>query len=140
MIYKRICQECGKPFETTYGRKMRCSRPCTVAYNNHKKYNVFAEGKIKCLMCGGWYVKVLAHVWQVHKLGQNEYREHFDLPLKRGMIPDWHKKILADNVRENGTIENLKKGAGRRFVKGDPRAKAVTGWKGRAGSKGFTGY
>jgi hypothetical protein len=45
--------------------------------------------------------------------------------------------LRSAQVFENGTVENLKKGASKRYKKGDPRAKEVTGWKGRNGAKGF---
>jgi hypothetical protein len=137
MMYHKICPECNSAFDTTYGKKVYCTRKCTVAFNNHKKYNKYAEGKIQCRLCGGWFVKPIAHSWQIHHIEEHEYKEMFDLPFKRGIIPEWHRKILAERVIEDGTIENLKKGANRRYTKNDPRAKVVTGWKGRNGSKGY---
>jgi endogenous inhibitor of DNA gyrase (YacG/DUF329 family) len=153
------CKICNTPLDAKKRQRTYCSKQCRtkgqwidlkaketperrekrLSYGR-AKYSRYAKGKIRCRLCDKWFIKPLAHTWQVHKLGQNEYKEIFDLPLKRGIIPECHRKILSQNVWENGTIENLKKGVARRFIKGDPRAKIVTGWKGRNGSKGFIEY
>ena len=73
---------------------------------------------IKCLICQKAYTKPLAHVWQKHEMTAREYKEHFGLDVKRGIIIPEHKERLRDNVINNGTIENLKKGKANRFKKG----------------------
>jgi hypothetical protein len=51
-----------------------------------------------------------------------EYREYFDLEVKRGILPPDLRELKAEYVKENGTIENLKTGKKYWFVKGDKRA------------------
>jgi len=51
----------------------------------------------------------------------HEYKEAFDIPFSKGLLPEELKEIKRDHVIENGTIENLKKGAHQRFKKGEDR-------------------
>ena len=97
----------------------------------------YVEGTVECKICGRWYVQVLTHAFYIHHITEHEYKEEFDLPFKRGVVPSWYREKKAEITKENGTIENLKKGAKRRYIKGDPRAIINTGHKGRWGNKGF---
>ena len=47
-----------------------------------------------------------------------EYKEYFDLEVKKGMLSEELREIKAEHVRANGTIENLKKGKVNWFKKG----------------------
>jgi hypothetical protein len=60
-----------------------------------------------------------------------EYREYFELPIKRGVVPIWYRKLKGDIAIENKTAENLKGGKQFWYIKGDPRAIKNTGYKGR---------
>lgn len=73
---------------------------------------------IKCLICGKQFRKPLAHAWQKHGMSAREYKEHFSLDVKKGIIPPEDREKLANNTRENGTIKNLQQGAKFRFAKG----------------------
>ena len=100
------------------------------------KSGAYAKGKKQCLMCQGWYIKVLAHVYQLHHMSAREYKEYYDLPLQKGIIPDWHREILRDHALENNMDTQLQKaGVLTRYKKNDKKAKDVTGWKGRHGCK-----
>jgi len=66
-------------------------------------------------------VQVCSHVWQVHGLIGREYREYFDLEVKRGVVPDWYRELKGDIAIENGTYKNLEAGKKYRYVKGDNR-------------------
>lgn len=80
----------------------------------------------------------MAHVWQLHHLREEEYKEYFDLPLSKGIIPREHKELLRKLALENKMDEQLKRvGKRTRYKKGDPKAIEVKGWKGRNGSKGY---
>lgn len=135
------CKVCGKPIE---GKRFRsyCSEKCRNKLHNHKHYpqqklraqekrGAYASNKRKCLICGKWYVQVGTHIIQVHRITTRQYREEFDLPLKRGITPDWYHEAKADKVDEIQKA-NLEQGAKFRFKKGDPRAripKRGLGWK-----------
>jgi len=51
-----------------------------------------------------------------------EYREYFDLEVKRGVVPKWYRELKGDQAIKNGTYKNLKEGAEFRFVKGSKSA------------------
>ena len=80
-----------------------------------------ASGKelVQCLICGRWYIQLGNHVFQVHKMSAREYREEFNLEVKRGTTPAWFRKLKGDIALENETYKNLKAGKKFRFKKGD---------------------
>jgi hypothetical protein len=78
--------------------------------------------KVQCLFCGKWYIQVCTHAYQVHGVTGREYREHFELEVKRGVVPEWYRKLKGDQALDNKTYKNLEKGAKHRFKKGSKRA------------------
>ncbi len=90
--------------------------------NNAKKYNQYAEGKEKCVLCDGWYFAICHHAVQKHGLSEHEYKRMIGADVSKGRLPEQTKRIKRAHVFENGTVENLKKGAHKRYVKGDQRA------------------
>ena len=50
------------------------------------------------------------------------YRKHFELEVKRGLLTESEREVLRDHVFSNGTVNNLKKGKKFWFKKGDKRA------------------
>lgn len=80
------------------------------------------SGKIECLICHKAFLKVGSHIWQAHHMTAREYREHFNLEVKRGLLSESERVKLRENVFANGTVNNLKAGAKHRFVSGDKRA------------------
>lgn len=54
------------------------------------------EGKIQCRICYRWYLKPMGHVFQRHGVSAREYKIHFGLPLKKGIVgPKLHKRFVA---------------------------------------------
>lgn len=130
------CKGCNTPIEIK-GNKKFCTINCRERYYdrtlacrtkeyrdnyNHAKWNKYEKGKIKCLICGGWYRAVLHHAWQRHGTNEAEYKKAFGLDHKKSLITDELKAIHREHTLSNGTMDNLKKGKSTRFVKGDPRA------------------
>ena len=143
---RRDCEICGGDLPKRFRRF--CSTKCRDKFYNIKNYarnqewarrkrGEYAENKLQCLVCGRWYIQVLTHVIQDHHMTSEEYRTEYDLPFKRGVVPQWYHDLKSEITLSNGTIANLEAGAHMRYTKGDPRAKEVTGWKGRNGSKGY---
>jgi len=137
---RKTCKVCGKPL----GKRFRtfCSKECRQISTNLRHYQYqkkwarkkraeYSPDKKKCAICGGWYVQVGSHIVQQHKMTAREYREEFNFPVKRGILPAWYRKIKSDTTIENKTYLNLKKGKHKQFKKGDERAKKTTFWKGR---------
>lgn len=58
----------------------------------------------------------------MHGVTAREYREAYDLEVKKGIVPEWYREMKGQTALENGTVKNLEAGAGYRFVKGDKRA------------------
>lgn len=131
---RTTCKICGKPLPNARYRTY-CSAECRNKRNNAKQkeagYNtkyqktrrdkiasVPDDRKCQCLICGKWYVQVGTHVRQVHGMSAREYREYFNLEVKKGTTPEWFRKVKGDIALENGTYKNLEKGSEFRFKKG----------------------
>jgi hypothetical protein len=129
---RQDCKQCGKDIVNARYRTF-CSKECRNKYYN-KKYSARgtewhrknrdriasepSEDKCQCLICGKWYVQVCSHVYQVHKMTGREYREYFRLEVKKGVVPEWYRKLKGEQAIDNETYKNLEKGAGFRFKKG----------------------
>lgn len=128
------CRVCGKPLPNSRYRCF-CSTKCRNKANNKKQaqYSVAwqrakraqeaavpSDEKCQCLVCGLWYVQVCSHAYQVHKITGREYREKFELEVKRGIVPEWYRKLKGDIALDNETYKNLEAGAKFRFKKGQP--------------------
>jgi len=128
------CKICGGPLPNARFRTY-CSEKCRAKRNNDKQkesgYNTQwqrnkrdevakapSDKKCQCLICGKWYVQVCSHVHQVHGMTGREYREYFKLEVKRGVVPDWYRKLKGEQAIDNETYKNLIKGAKFRFKKG----------------------
>lgn len=137
---RHTCKTCGKPI-TEKKFRTYCSKPCrTKAINNkhrasqsewqRKRQDAKASkpspNKIKCLICGRYYVQVCTHIFLRHHLTAREYKTEFGLDVKRGKLPDWYRKVKGDQALENGTVINLEKGKKYWFKKGDPKAGKYT--------------
>jgi hypothetical protein len=144
---RKDCKICGGPLPNSRFRTY-CSPRCrnkeySKRYRQQRnewqrnKWGKYSADKLQCMICGKWYVQIGTHVVQRHKMTAREYREDMGLPLKRGVVPAWYRKEKGETAMENGTVENLKIGKKFWYVKDDPKAKIVTGWKGRHGQKGY---
>jgi hypothetical protein len=60
-IYKKICKQCGKKYETSYGRSVGCSLECSSKYQKKlhrgnvskaKKQRVLERDNYTCRLCG----------------------------------------------------------------------------------------
>ena len=133
---RKDCKVCGAGLPSNRHRTY-CSAVCRNKFFN-KKYawrgvewqrakrdkiaSVPSADKCQCLFCGKWYVQICTHAYQVHGTTGREYREHFELEVKRGVVPEWYRKLKGDQALDNKTFKNLEAGAKFRFVKGDKRA------------------
>jgi predicted transcriptional regulator len=63
------------------------------------------------------------HVYYEHGLTAREYREQYNLPVKRGVVPRWYREQKGNQALENKTYKNLESGKRYRYKKGDKRAK-----------------
>lgn len=142
---RKICA-CGNAITENRFRKF-CSKACRdksyagkyQAYRSkyqqeHKDAEAMkpSPNKMKCFICERYYVQIGTHVVQRHGMTAREYREAYNLPLKRGIVPPWYRKLKGDQALENKTVENLKEGRKFHYKKGDKRAKIGAGkhgWK-----------
>ena len=76
--------------------------------------------KVQCLICKRWYIQLGTHVVQRHGYkSARQYREDFNLEVRKGTIPTWYKKMKGDLAIKNKTYLNLKEGKKFRFKKGE---------------------
>ena len=127
------CKVCGGEILDNRFRTY-CSEVCRNKFNNQKyrdrqtawqlaKFDKIAsvpdpEHKCQCLICGKWYVQVGSHAYIRHGMTGREYREKFHLEVKRGITPNWYRKLKGDQALDNETYLNLEKGMKYRFKKG----------------------
>lgn len=108
----KYCVECrGKV-------KYRVSKEAQREYWYNRRL-LDGKEKIQCKICGKWYRQVGTHITQVHGMTAREYREEFGFDVKRGQLPKDLREVKAEHAKENGTINNLKKGEKFWFKKGD---------------------
>lgn len=74
--------------------------------------------KVECLICKKWYIQVGTHIVQVHGVTAREYREAYDLEVKKGTVPAWYRELKGNQALENETYKNLQAGTKYRFKKG----------------------
>lgn len=130
------CKICESKIESKRFRTY-CSSTCRNKFHNKKhseshtewqrkrqdaKASIPNDKKVQCLICNGWYVQVGSHIVQRHQLTSREYRELFDLEVKRGVTPTWYREMKGEQAIENGTFENLKNGKKYWFTQGDKKA------------------
>jgi len=141
---RKNCKICGNILPKRY--RVYCSKICRnkAIYQRHKEYQAkkqieyrdkkhlyYTPGTLQCKICGKWYIQIGTHVVQRHGMTAREYREKYNLPVKRGVIPKWYRKKKGKIALKNKTFENLEKGKKHRFKKNDKRAKNNTFWKSR---------
>jgi len=126
------CKKCNNPIpEKKNAHNVKYCEACrkeAYAYNEYRANwqrqrddNNATKPKpntIQCLICSKWYRKVGAHIVQRHGITAREYREAYNLEVKRGLLTPPEREILADHAINNGTYKNLEKGAPYRFTKG----------------------
>lgn len=129
------CKQCGKTFKIINPKTRNvkfCSALCRgrsyyekrdgATYQRimmDKRRQQDDKPKIQCQVCGKWFRQVGTHVVQVHGyIKARYYREDYGFDVKRGQLPEDYRKTKAEQVVENGTINNLVTGAPYRFKKG----------------------
>jgi predicted nucleic acid-binding Zn ribbon protein len=130
--FRKTCKVCDKPVPK--GARSYCSKQCRNKFFNKKNAHLGvlwqrkrrdleaskpSPNKVKCLICGKYYVQVCSHIYQVHGCTAREYREDYDLEVKRGVVPDWFRKLKGEKAMSNGTYKNLEVGKKFWFTKGD---------------------
>lgn len=125
------CRKEFTPKEKAHNVKY-CSKKC---YNQafywrvgkkfqEEKGGKYEKGKLQCPVCKKYYHKLISHTYQKHELKAREFKEYYGLDVKKGLLSekarDTHRKIVLDNWELN--MENLRKGRGFWFKKGDTRA------------------
>lgn len=134
---RTTCKICNAPLPNTRYRTY-CSAKCRqkffnkkyayrgVEWQRNKRDRIASiadpENKCRCLLCGKWYVQICTHAYQVHDITGREYREKFELEVKKGVVPEWYRKLKGDQALDNETYKNLEAGAKFRFIKGDTKA------------------
>ena len=136
---KNKCKQCGTTIVKSSPKANNlkyCSKKCYNIYiYAHKKARgidsnlqskirtaQYAEGKIQCAICKGWYIKLCAHTVQAHGVTASEYKKEQRLDSIKGLVHKDHHKKLSELVKKHPTViqENLVEGGkATRFKKGD---------------------
>lgn len=137
---RKKCLVCKAEIVRPSRYRIYCSKKCRqksinkryYAYQlewSRKKRGEYSPDKLKCGICGRYYVQVGSHIVQKHKMTAREYREEMNLPVKCGITPKWFRDLKGKQCKDNGTVKNLKKGKKFWYKKNDKRAKTQTFWK-----------
>ena len=133
---RTTCKICGGPLPNARYRTF-CSTKCRNKSNNKKQAgysiewqrakrdkvaSIPSKDKCQCMICGKWYTQVCSHAYAIHGITGRQYREKFELEVKRGIVPEWYRKLKGDIAIDNETYKNLEAGAKFRFKKGDKLA------------------
>jgi hypothetical protein len=137
---RKTCKICGAPVPSGRWRTY-CSKKCrdknssikiiASGYNRERQRVLsgkYESGKLKCAVCGKWYIQVASHVCQIHGLSAREYKEYFDLPVSRGVVPWWYRDLKGKIAKDNQTFLNLKNGSKFQFKKKDDRINKMKGY------------
>ena len=57
----------------------------------------FSENRIRCLRCGRRFKGLIGHLWKVHEMTANEYREIYGIPWTYGLVCPKTSSIISDN-------------------------------------------
>jgi len=144
---RQDCKICGS--DLSKRSRTYCSRECRNK-GNYQKYSdykrqyskryweknsgKYSPDKLQCKICKKWYIQLGTHIFSKHNLTAREYREEYDYPVKRGIVPSWYRQKKGNLAIKNKTYKNLEAGKKYRYKKGDIKAKRNTFWKGRLGS------
>ena len=144
--FRKHCLICMAPI-TGVRYRTYCSKKCRDKRNRMKSAKASAQWlrdrndrialqptstKVKCLICGRYYYQVGTHIVQRHKMTARKYREIMDLPVKRGILPLWLRKVKSDHAIDNKTANNLIAGKKFWYKKHDKRAIINSFYKGRS--------
>lgn len=147
--FRQNCKICGSLITEAKFRTF-CSKQCRTRSYNIKKQGYSKQwqrqdrarknrpglDKKRCIICGLWFVQVGSHIVQIHEMTARQYREKFNLPVKRGITAQPYRELKATRTIRNGTARNLFWGVANWYKKGDKRAKAgkkIHPWKGMRG-------
>lgn len=134
---ERVCELCGKTHRETTGKY------CQKCYNYLRKhpegiYELPKKGQIAyayngdviCHICGMAYGKLGNHIYNKHKMTQEEYREKFGLYRNTKLTNEKYKELMRNynnkykeivvnkNLIENGKNTRLDKKTVKRKTKG----------------------
>lgn len=130
------CIQCKKEY-IIQNNKTRNTKYCSVKCRNKVYYEKYQKdwqinkrnneaknpkGKVQCFICNGWYIQVGTHIVQIHGITAREYREDFELEVKKGITPEWYREKKGKQALENKTYKNLEIGKKFWFKKGDEKA------------------
>lgn len=93
---RKNCKLCGNPLPKRY--RTYCSKECREKANRIRNKSKLAEtqrryqdrkrsirrpDRVQCKICGRWYIQLGTHVYLRHGLTAREYREEYDIPVKK---------------------------------------------------------
>lgn len=114
------CKACFKKFithpMTPIKKQEFCSYECRYRYWNEQRkkqkkewskrqYSKYAEGKLQCRICGGWYNVPTNHATQAHGVTADWYKERFN--IKKLASPIAHKNMQR-NAQKKWRIDKQK--------------------------------
>lgn len=114
------CKRCRQEI-LGHNKGIYCDK-CVAFFN--KKHSLTEQekqrqDKIKCKICGKWFVLLAAHTSQTHGLTGREYRKLFGYDVKKGLIPEHYRQNRKALVRAHPeVIENIRGKGAALFVKG----------------------
>lgn len=103
----------------------------SVEWFDRERERKYGDSLVTCKICGKRYARIGTHAVQFHHYEKaKDYYDEFGLTRKEGTSKEY-AEVMRKKVFENGTVNNLKKGASKRFKKGDERIITKQWWSNR---------
>lgn len=84
--------------------------PITTKFISSKEIYDYLHGeKITCLLCGRAFKQLCGHVYQIHKMKADEYKEMYGLPFRCGLSSEPTKEIYRERGSKPEQLAHLKK-------------------------------
>lgn len=64
--------------------------------------------RIKCRLCGKWFISLGTHVWRTHGWTADDYREEFGLNRNHGLISNSLREMMSDYATKHHFGERLR--------------------------------
>lgn len=84
--------------------------PITTKFTSSDEIYEYLHGeKITCLLCGRAFKQLCGHIYQIHKMKADEYKEMYGLPFRCGLSSEPTKELYRERGSKPEQLALLKK-------------------------------
>ena len=98
-----------KQKERVARRVVKDGFPITAKFTSANEINDYLHGeKITCLLCGRVFKQLIGHLYQIHGMTADEYKDMYGLPYRTGLSCEPTKVIYRAKGLKQEQLEHLK--------------------------------